>query len=302
MGALAPRSSRSRYRPDMATRRASCSCEQLTVEVEGDPVRVSICHCLACQRRTGSVFGMQARWPREQVRIEGDATEYVRISDEGEERSLFFCPRCGATVYYWTDPEHIAVPVGAFADPNFPAPRVSVWEDRSTRGSACPTGSTTSTELGVHDLIVAASRRSRRRSRSVRSTPWSPSRALLRPSRLRLRASKESTCWKSQPNSSASSARCLPCYATGAVTDFSYEREPPGYSKTPCEASHRIVRNQVSAPKAPAATVPSTASPTRRSSKRAPTTARSAGSAMKRIRTWRHHRRRAFRRPPPTIR
>ena len=112
----------------MATRSASCSCGQLTVEVEGDPVRISICHCLACQRRTGSAFGMQARWPREHVRIQGDATEYVRISDEGEERSFFFCPYCGATVYYWTDPERIAVPIGAFADPNFPAPRISVWE------------------------------------------------------------------------------------------------------------------------------------------------------------------------------
>jgi hypothetical protein len=43
---------------------------------------------------------MQARWPRGQVRIEGDATQHVRISDEGEERSFFFCPRCGATVHY----------------------------------------------------------------------------------------------------------------------------------------------------------------------------------------------------------
>jgi hypothetical protein len=124
----------------MATRRASCSCGQLTVEVKGDPVRVSICHCLACQRRTGSAFGMQARWPREQVRIEGDATEYVRISDEGEERSSFFCPHCGATVYYWTDPEHIAVPVGAFADPNFSAPRVSVWEKRMHPWVGLPDG------------------------------------------------------------------------------------------------------------------------------------------------------------------
>jgi hypothetical protein len=73
---------------------------------------------------------MQARWPREQVRTEGDATEYVRISDEGEERSFFFCPRCGATVYYRSDPDRIAVPVGAFADPYFPAPRISVWENR----------------------------------------------------------------------------------------------------------------------------------------------------------------------------
>jgi hypothetical protein len=72
---------------------------------------------------------MQARWRREQVRIEGDATEYVRSSDEGEERSFFFCPRCGATVYYQLEPKHIGVPVGAFADPTFPAPRISVWED-----------------------------------------------------------------------------------------------------------------------------------------------------------------------------
>ena len=69
---------------------------------------------------------MQARWPREQVRIEGDATEYVRISDEGEERSSFFCPRCGATVYFWSDPERIAVPVGAFADRASRAARLGV--------------------------------------------------------------------------------------------------------------------------------------------------------------------------------
>jgi len=39
------------------------------------------------------VFGAQARWPREQVRIEGYATECVRISDEGEE-----CSRLSAVV------------------------------------------------------------------------------------------------------------------------------------------------------------------------------------------------------------
>lgn len=83
---------------------------------------------------------MQARWPREHVRIQGDATEYVRISDEGEERSLFFCPGCDATVYYWSGPEHIAVPVGAFADANFPAPRVSVWEERMHSWVRLPDG------------------------------------------------------------------------------------------------------------------------------------------------------------------
>ena len=44
----------------MATREAACHCGQLRLEVTGDPFAVSICHCLACQRRTGSAFGMQA--------------------------------------------------------------------------------------------------------------------------------------------------------------------------------------------------------------------------------------------------
>jgi hypothetical protein len=38
-------------------------------------------HCLACQRRTGSALGMQARWPKDRVDVTGRYTEYVRISD-----------------------------------------------------------------------------------------------------------------------------------------------------------------------------------------------------------------------------
>jgi hypothetical protein len=116
----------------VATRDAACSCGQLRLVVEGEPVRVSVCHCLACQRRTGSAFGYQARFPRDRVEISGEAREYVRISDEGEPRTFSFCPECGATVYYVveSDPDLVAVPVGAFADPGFPEPRVSVWESR----------------------------------------------------------------------------------------------------------------------------------------------------------------------------
>ena len=116
----------------MRTREAACSCEQLRLVAEGEPVRISMCHCLACQRRTGSAFGVQARFPEERVRIEGRSNEYVRISDEGEERVFSFCAECGATVFYRvaTAPGFIAVPVGAFADPGFPAPRISVWEAR----------------------------------------------------------------------------------------------------------------------------------------------------------------------------
>src|SRR5262245_35031142 len=116
----------------MTMRDAACSCGQLRLTAEGEPVRISVCHCLACQRRTGSAFGVQARFPAERVRIEGRFVEYVRVADHGEARTFAFCPECGATVFYTgeSQPELVAVPVGAFADPGFPAPWVSVWESR----------------------------------------------------------------------------------------------------------------------------------------------------------------------------
>jgi hypothetical protein len=91
-----------------------------------------MCHCLACQQRTGSMFGAQARWERGRVRAEGRATEWVRTGDAGGKASFRFCPTCGSTVYYEIDklPGFIAIPVGAFADPTFPPPVFSVYEAR----------------------------------------------------------------------------------------------------------------------------------------------------------------------------
>ncbi len=88
-----------------------------------------MCHCLACQKRTGSIFGVQARWPADRVTIKGRAQAYVRVGDEGTAATFRFCPTCGDTVYYENEvmPGLIAVPVGAFADPTFPPPRVSVY-------------------------------------------------------------------------------------------------------------------------------------------------------------------------------
>ena len=113
-------------------RTATCSCGQLKVTCDGDPVRVSMCHCLACQKRTGSAFALTARWPADRVTIEGHAHEYARTGDEGSTATFRFCPTCGASVYFSSDgiPGMIAVPVGAFADPTFPPPQIAVYITR----------------------------------------------------------------------------------------------------------------------------------------------------------------------------
>jgi len=114
------------------TRTASCRCGQLTAQCVGEPVRVSVCHCLECQKRSGSAFSTQARWPESQVTVSGEAKIWTRVADSGRRATYRFCPHCGSTLAYIIEgwPGVVAVPVGAFADPDFPAPRFSVYEHR----------------------------------------------------------------------------------------------------------------------------------------------------------------------------
>ena len=113
------------------TRPASCRCGQLTTTATGEPVRISVCHCLNCQKRSGSAFAAQVRFPAEQVTIAGQSKTFTAAGDNGE-CHFRFCPDCGSTVYFENDsqPGTIAIPLGAFADPYFVTPTVSVWEER----------------------------------------------------------------------------------------------------------------------------------------------------------------------------
>ena len=116
----------------MTTRTATCRCGQLRVTTSGEPGRVSVCHCLDCQKRSGSAFSFQARWPEEQVTFAGEWREWKSVGDSGKWGRFRFCPTCGSTVSYEIEamPGLVAVAVGAFADPSFPAPAFSVWEKR----------------------------------------------------------------------------------------------------------------------------------------------------------------------------
>ena len=117
----------------MTTRTASCRCGQLKVAVTGDPVRVSVCHCLNCQKRSGSAFAAQARWPRDRTKIAGKSKTFVKVADSGNKATFHFCPDCGSDVHYEIDGKFddlIAIPLGTFDDPYSLTPRFSVWEHR----------------------------------------------------------------------------------------------------------------------------------------------------------------------------
>jgi hypothetical protein len=115
----------------MTTRRAACSCGQLNLTIEGEPARISLCHCLECQRRTGAVISNQARFRREQITFAGRSTAWTRSAESGNAVTSHFCPTCGSTVYWEGEGfsrlrrrrhRHLRRPY-------LPAPTIAVWEE-----------------------------------------------------------------------------------------------------------------------------------------------------------------------------
>ena len=95
-------------------------------------MRVSVCHCHACQRRSGSAFAAQVRFDASKVTVTGERRRYDQAGDTGAIARFDFCPTCGVTIAYRTEgePDLIAIPLGAFASTDFPAPAYSVYETR----------------------------------------------------------------------------------------------------------------------------------------------------------------------------
>lgn len=122
----------------MISRIARCHCGQLELRCDGDPKKVSMCHCLECQRRTGSAFSIAVFYERGEILVENGVSNtytYERESASGFPVKFHFCGRCGSNVYWEPTrlPELIGVALGSFADPGFPCPEQSVWtKDKHT--------------------------------------------------------------------------------------------------------------------------------------------------------------------------
>jgi hypothetical protein len=112
------------------TRTATCHCGDLALDCSGEPRKVSMCHCLDCQRRTGSAFSVAVFYSRDQVAIaHGAVASFERPSASGSAVNFHFCPRCGSNLFWHPArmPDLVGVAIGGFADPDFPMPEQSVW-------------------------------------------------------------------------------------------------------------------------------------------------------------------------------
>jgi hypothetical protein len=148
----------------MPSRTASCCCGQLQIEVQGEPEGVGVCHCFACQRRTGSVFAALAGF-RAPFAVTGKATEYVRTGDQGAKFRFRFCPVCGTNLFHTEEATRTPGSRWRWAASRirgFHLRRTRCTTVAATRGCSCPvaSGLTTRTpRISLDEIPIWASKR-----------------------------------------------------------------------------------------------------------------------------------------------
>jgi len=130
------------YEDAITNRTAKCQCGVLQARVSGDPLLVLVCHCSACQHRTGAPFSYCVYFERSKVRLEGTSNCYEREGQAGRKLRYHFCPRCGTTVYWELDfrPDRYGIAATLFDEKSFPVPTLSIWEENRCDWIVLPDG------------------------------------------------------------------------------------------------------------------------------------------------------------------
>ena len=110
-----------------------CHCGEITYEAEVEAGTVTVCHCLDCQRLTGSVFRANIRAPAASFRMSGEPRRYVKVADSGARRVHAFCGTCGGPVYACDEhnPQWYSLRVGALDERDIVGrPARQIWTKR----------------------------------------------------------------------------------------------------------------------------------------------------------------------------
>jgi hypothetical protein len=100
-----------------------CLCGALRYRTIGEPMRVAVCHCTWCQRRTGSAFAVEPAFLKEQVKIaQGTPRRFRQVSPaHGRWLELHFCETCGANIGLTVEraTDTFLVDAGTYDDPSW---------------------------------------------------------------------------------------------------------------------------------------------------------------------------------------
>jgi hypothetical protein len=111
------------------SREGGCSCGAVRYRLTSDPLFVHCCHCLNCQRQTGSAFVINALIETDRVELLTGDPQAVDVPREGgKTQTIWRCPSCQIAVFSeYTYPEVRFVRAGTFDDPASVVPDVHIF-------------------------------------------------------------------------------------------------------------------------------------------------------------------------------
>jgi hypothetical protein len=81
-------------------REGGCSCGAVRYRLASDPLFVNCCHCLNCQRQTGSAFVINLLIEANRIELLGEDPEPFEVPrDDGSRQRIYRCPTCRIAVY-----------------------------------------------------------------------------------------------------------------------------------------------------------------------------------------------------------
>jgi hypothetical protein len=112
-----------------AAREGGCSCGAIRYRLASDPLFTHCCHCLNCQRQTGSAFVINLLIEADRVELlEGTPNAVDVPRDDGSKQKIFRCPTCQVALFsQYTRPEVSFVRGGTLDDPLAVAPDVHIF-------------------------------------------------------------------------------------------------------------------------------------------------------------------------------
>ena len=77
-----------------------CSCGAVRYRLTSEPLFVHCCHCLNCQRQTGSAFAINVLIEADRVELLAGEPEPVPVPRSGgKKQRIFRCPTCRVAVF-----------------------------------------------------------------------------------------------------------------------------------------------------------------------------------------------------------
>ena len=110
-------------------REGGCACGELRYRLAAEPLFVHCCHCLNCQRQTGSAFVINLLLEADRVEVLTGTPVAVDVPrDDGSTQRIFRCPRCQVAVFsQYTTPQLRFVRAGTLDDPVGVTPDVHIF-------------------------------------------------------------------------------------------------------------------------------------------------------------------------------